>query len=61
MGVFDKIRSKLHMSDDTIDRAGDKVDEKTGGKFTDKVDKAQEAAKDAMGKIGRDQQDKKEP
>ncbi|MFD3957640.1 Rv0909 family putative TA system antitoxin [Streptomyces bacillaris] len=48
------------MSDDTIDRAGDK-DEKTGGKFTDKVDKAQEAAKDAMGKIRRDKQDKKEP
>ncbi|MFP3992662.1 antitoxin [Streptomyces sp. E11-3] len=56
MGVFDKIKNKLHMGEDTIERAGDKVDEKTGGKYADQVDKAQDAAKDAMG-IHRDKKE----
>lgn len=32
--------------DDAIDKAGDVIDEKTGGKYSDQVDKGQEAAKD---------------
>ena len=36
-------------SDAAIDKAGDAVDEKTGGKHAEQVDKAQEAAD---GKIG---------
>lgn len=32
--------------DDVIDKAGDMIDEKTGGKYSDQVDKGQEAAKD---------------
>ena len=31
-----------------VDKAGDFVDDKTGGKYADKVDKAQEAAKKAI-------------
>jgi hypothetical protein len=32
--------------DDVIDRAGDMIDEKTDGKYSDQVDQGQEAAKD---------------
>lgn len=34
--------------DPLIDKAGDLVDAKTGGKFAGAVDKAQDAAKDAL-------------
>jgi hypothetical protein len=34
--------------DDVIDKAGDVVDEKTGGKFSGQVDSAQDAAKNAI-------------
>lgn len=33
---------------DAVDKAGDFVDDKTGGKYADKVDKVQEAAKKAI-------------
>ncbi|TSD96651.1 antitoxin [Skermania sp. ID1734] len=33
-----------------VEKAGDIVDEKTGGKFAQVVDKAQEAAKNALDK-----------
>ncbi|AVH24974.1 antitoxin [Nocardia cyriacigeorgica] len=36
--------------DAVIDKAGDIVDQKTGGKYADKVDTAQEAAKNAVRK-----------
>ncbi|TLF82784.1 antitoxin [Nocardia cyriacigeorgica] len=36
--------------DSVIDKAGDIVDQKTGGKYADKVDTAQEAAKNAVRK-----------
>ncbi|WP_408015837.1 antitoxin [Rhodococcus chondri] len=32
-----------------IDKVGDVADQKTGGKFSDKVDTAQDAAKNALG------------
>ncbi|KIA66242.1 antitoxin [Nocardia vulneris] len=35
-----------------IDKAGDIVDQKTGGKFAGQVDSAQEAAKQALRKEG---------
>jgi hypothetical protein len=38
---------KVH---DAIDKAGDFVDKKTGGKYTQHVDKAQDAAKKAVPK-----------
>ncbi|AXK86521.1 antitoxin [Nocardia farcinica] len=38
--------------DAVIDKAGDLVDEKTGGKFAGQVDAAQDAAKNAIRKEG---------
>ncbi|MGH9213975.1 MAG: antitoxin [Acidimicrobiales bacterium] len=35
-----------------IDKTGDFVDDKTKGRFTEKIDKAQDAAKGAVTKIG---------
>lgn len=34
--------------EDVVDKAGDFIDDKTGGKYADKVDKAQDAAKKAV-------------
>lgn len=34
--------------DDVVDKAGDFIDNKTGGKYSDKIDKVQEAAKKAI-------------
>ena len=33
--------------DDVVEKAGDFIDNKTGGKYSDKIDKVQEAAKKA--------------
>ncbi|MHC0433882.1 antitoxin [Streptomyces sp. O3] len=49
MGLMDKLKSKLHMGEAAVDRAGDMIDKKTDNKYKDQVDKAQDAAKDAMG------------
>ena len=59
MGMMDKAKDMKDkateaLGDDKaekIDQAGDKVDEKTGGKYADKVDKGQEMAKDAAEKL----------
>jgi hypothetical protein len=52
MGLLDKAKDLLSQNADTvnsaIDQAGDFVDSKTDGKFKDVVDKAQEAAKNAI-------------
>jgi len=52
MGFLDKAKDLLSQNADTvksaIDQAGDFVDSKTDGKFKDVVDKAQEAAKNAI-------------
>lgn len=46
MGLLDKIKAMLGGNADKVkdglDKAGDMVDEKTGGKFTDKIDMAEE-------------------
>ncbi|MDI9894886.1 antitoxin [Rhodococcus sp. IEGM 1381] len=34
--------------DDVVEKAGDFIDNKTGGKYSDKIDKVQEAAKKAI-------------
>ncbi|HEY8451841.1 MAG: antitoxin [Micromonosporaceae bacterium] len=44
----DKIRPEQAGS--AIDKAADKVDQRTGGKYASKVDKAQEKGKDAAQK-----------
>lgn len=54
MGLFDEIKDKASeliqghgdQVDDAIDKAGDVVDEKTGGQYAEHVDTAQEKAKD---------------
>ena len=46
MGLLDKIKGMLGGNvdkvKDGIDKAGDMVDDKTGGKFTDKIEMAEE-------------------
>ena len=36
--------------DGAVDKAGDFIDNKTGGKYADKIDKVQDAAKNAVDK-----------
>lgn len=54
MGLLDKIKGMLSGNADKakagIDKAGDMIDDKTGGKFADKVDMAQEKAGDMLDK-----------
>ncbi|MGW4100791.1 MULTISPECIES: antitoxin [unclassified Mycobacterium] len=54
MGFLDKAKDLLSQNADkveqAIDKAGDIVDEKTQGKYSSVVDKAQEAAKNALDK-----------
>ncbi|NKX88841.1 antitoxin [Nocardia coubleae] len=45
MGLASQHADKV---DDVIEKAGDVVDNKTGGKFAGQVDSAQEAAKNAL-------------
>ena len=56
MGVFDNIKDKAtelvdqhgDKAGEGIDKAGDLADEKTGGKYADKVDLGQQKAKDGL-------------
>jgi hypothetical protein len=54
MGILDKVKGLVSKNadkvDTAIDKAGDIVDQKTQGKYTDKVDKVQDAAKKAVDK-----------
>lgn len=51
-GIVDKGKDLAAENSDKIegavDKVGDFIDDKTGGKYADKVDKAQEAAKNAI-------------
>jgi len=56
MGVFDNMKDKVSelvdqhgdQVGDGVDRAGDLVDEKTGGQYADKVDQGQDGLKNAL-------------
>lgn len=54
MGFLDKAKDLLSQNADkveqAIDKAGDVIDEKTQGKYSGAVDKAQDAAKNAINK-----------
>jgi MT0933-like antitoxin protein len=54
MGFLDKVKDLLSKNKDkvdtAIDKAGDIVDSKTQGKYTDTVNKVQDAAKNAVDK-----------
>jgi hypothetical protein len=55
MGIFDKAKDALsehsEQVDQGIDKGGDLIDEKTGGKYVGQVDKGQEIAKDKLGEF----------
>lgn len=61
MGIKDKaeqLREKVAQSgkaDEFIDKAGDKADKATGGRFGDQIDKGAEMAKDAARKRPEDE------
>ncbi|MFG2041182.1 antitoxin [Dactylosporangium sp. NPDC048998] len=50
---FDKVKDLAHRHDDkvdqTLDKAGDEVDERTGGKYTEQIHKGVDAAKEHTG------------
>jgi len=52
MGLLDKIKDMVGGNADKVkgglDKASDMVDEKTGGKFSDKIDMAQEKIGDVI-------------
>ncbi len=52
MGIFDKAKNLLNEHadkvDGAIDKAGDMIDRKTGGKYASHVDKGQDLAKDRL-------------
>jgi hypothetical protein len=52
MGIFDKAKDALSDHPEQvgqgIDKLGDLADEKTGGKYADKVDQGQDFAKDRL-------------
>ncbi|MCB1040447.1 MAG: antitoxin [Acidimicrobiales bacterium] len=55
MGFLDKakdaIQGKEKQIDDAIDKAADVIDDKTGGKHSDKIDQAADKAKDLVEKL----------
>jgi hypothetical protein len=62
MGIFDKAKDMLgdnqEQVDQGIDRAGDFVDEKTGGQHSEHIDQGADFAKEQAGNfLGGDQQD----
>ncbi|GAA1778608.1 antitoxin [Luedemannella helvata] len=46
----DALKGHGDKADNVVEEAGDRVDEKTGGKYEGHVDKGQQAAKDAIEK-----------
>ena len=52
MGIFDKAKDVASQNADAVrqgvDKAGDFVDERTGGKFADQVDQGQEFVKNQL-------------
>ncbi len=61
MGILDNLGGLAKEHEDKIEagieQAGDFVDEKTGGKYADKVDQAQNLANEQLDKLtGQDQQ-----
>lgn len=60
MGIFDKAKDAAQKGveehgeqvDQGIDQAGDFVNDKTGGKYSDQVDQGGQMAKDQLGNLG---------
>ena len=63
MGIADSFREKAEQAvdkvggervKDGVEKAGDKLDDKTGGKYADHVDKGQNAASDYIDRMDDD-------
>jgi len=56
--LADRAKGLVHDNEENIrggiEKAGDFIDEKTGGKFADKVDKVQDGASGLVNKLGGD-------
>ncbi|MFT4087892.1 MAG: antitoxin [Gordonia sp. (in: high G+C Gram-positive bacteria)] len=48
-GLVDQAKNALKKNPDLIEKGGDMVDKATGGKYAGQVDKAQDAARKAVG------------
>ena len=55
MGFMDKVKGMLSghrdQADQGIEKGGDIIDDRTGGKHSEQVDKGQDAARDALRKL----------
>ncbi len=55
MGFMDKVKGMLSghrdQAEQGIEKGGDVIDDKTGGKYAGQVDKGQDAARDALRKL----------
>jgi hypothetical protein len=55
MSILDKVKDLLKgksaQMDSAIDKAADVADDKTGGKYTEKIDDAADKAKDVVDKL----------
>ena len=56
MGLLDKIKSMIggnsSQAKGTVDKGASVADDKTGGKYTDKIDTGAEKAKEGIDKLG---------
>ncbi|MBM7367465.1 antitoxin [Gordonia hydrophobica] len=48
-GIVDKAKQALRSNPDLIEKGGDAIDKATGNKYASQVDKAQDAARKAVG------------
>ncbi|GEE01067.1 kanamycin biosynthetic protein [Gordonia spumicola] len=48
-GIVDKAKDALQSNPDLIEKGGDMIDKATGNKYASQVDKAQDAARKAVG------------
>ena len=55
-GLVDKAKNALKSNPDLIEKGGDMIDKATGNKYASQVDKAQDAARKAVGAQGKEQQ-----
>ncbi len=55
MGIFDKAKDLINENEEKIDqaveKAGDVVDEKTGGKYADKIEQAEDVIQEKTGNL----------
>lgn len=58
-GIVDKAKSALKDNPDLIEKGGDMIDKATGNKYASQVDKAQDAARKAVGAQGEPNSDDK--